>query len=140
MHDREGCLKPFMKSLSVAGNNNTRLASGVSRRKHKLEGVVQKRIARIIAITYGLSSRKTFYAALLSRKVLVHISCISDQSYDTFPAPSHRPTLRQQPPFDSLLRPVCCKSAVHFVRLTADLPNPPFPVADHPCSCSYSPW
>ena len=43
MWNREDCLKPFIKSPSVATNNNTRLASGVVRRKNKLEGVVQKK-------------------------------------------------------------------------------------------------
>jgi hypothetical protein len=43
MRDRKDCLKPFIKSPSVAANNNTRLASGVVRRKDKLEGVVQKK-------------------------------------------------------------------------------------------------
>ena len=43
MRDREDCLEPFIKSPSVAANNNTRLASGVLRRKNKLEGVVQKK-------------------------------------------------------------------------------------------------
>ena len=43
MGNREDCLKPFIKSPGVATNNNTRLASGVVRRKNKLEGVVQKK-------------------------------------------------------------------------------------------------
>ena len=80
MRDREDCLKLFIKSPSVAANNNTRLASGVLRRKNKLEGVVQKRIARIIASTHGLSRRKTLYAALHPCKVVGRISCIGDQS------------------------------------------------------------
>jgi hypothetical protein len=80
MRDREDFLEPFIKFPSVAANNNTRLASGVLRRKNKLEGVVQKRIARIIAITHGLSRRKTLYTALHSRKVLAGISYIGDQN------------------------------------------------------------
>ena len=67
---REDCLKSLIKPSCVATNNNTRLASGSLRRKNKLEGVVQKRIARIIVITYGLSRLKTLSAALHSRKVL----------------------------------------------------------------------
>jgi len=65
----EYCLKPFAKSPSVATNNNTRLASGVLWRKNKLEEVVQKSIARIIVVPYGLSRRNTLFTALHSRKV-----------------------------------------------------------------------
>ena len=48
-------------------------------KENKLEGVVQKRIARIIVITYGLSRLKTLSAALHSRKVLrYHRLAITD--------------------------------------------------------------
>jgi hypothetical protein len=67
---REDCLKLFIKSPSVATNNNTRLASGVVRKKINWKGSFKKRIARIIVITYGLSRLKTLSAALHSRKVL----------------------------------------------------------------------
>ncbi len=36
-------MQPIIKSPSAVANNNTRLASGVVRRKNKLEGVVQKK-------------------------------------------------------------------------------------------------
>ena len=84
--DREDRLMQFVRSPSVAANNNTRLASGVSRRKNKLEGVVQKRIARIIAITLGLSRRKVHCATLHSRKVLIYTGGSVIKAGDALPS------------------------------------------------------
>lgn len=84
MRNRQDCLKPFIESPSIAANNNTWLASGVLGRK-KLDRIVQKRIARIIAITYGLSRTKTLYTRVRSQRA---------QADDALPAQSYGSTLR----------------------------------------------
>ena len=56
-----------MKSPSVAANNNTRLASGVLRRKNKLEGVVQKKNCPYYSDYLWLVKEKdTFYRFTLT--------------------------------------------------------------------------
>ena len=126
IHDREDCLMPLIKSPCATANNNTRLASGLLRRKNKLEGVVQKRIARIIAITLGLSRRKALCATLHSRKVFFCISGSVIKAGDALPSTHMDPRC-----IDSCVRlhlPSCVLQArcqVHSVHCR--LSTSPFP-------------